>query len=228
MRTFSIVGSALAVALFSGTVACATEYLSDGTFQNSIGTGSNLTPWSDWTAAGITRATAPAGTPGNMAVLPIGADLFQRFAALAPGKYELSFEVRNASSATAKLPIAIQQALGTDFATLESYGTGEILTLSPSSTFQKIALGFSIVPGMSFVPNELTFSNSYDAPYGALSGTTNATGTVIDVANVSIESVDPLSHPGAVPEPATWAMMLVGVAGVGASLRGRRSRRAFA
>jgi hypothetical protein len=29
---------------------------------------------------------------------------------------------------------------------------------------------------------------------------------------------------GAVPEPATWAMMLVGFGGIGAALRGRRSR----
>lgn len=79
---------ALAIALtasFGGPVSAATSIILDGTFQDPIGTGSNLTPWSDWTNAGITRDVAPLGISGDYASLPVGADLFQRFSALANG-----------------------------------------------------------------------------------------------------------------------------------------------
>lgn len=43
---------------------------------------------------------------------------------------------------------------------------------------------------------------------------TDAPGTVIDLINVS--------QAGGVPEPATWAMMLVGIGGIGGVMRSRR------
>ena len=56
---------ALTLSLTGGGSRAATSVILDGTFQDPIGTGSNLTPWSDWTNAGITRAAAPAGIPGD-------------------------------------------------------------------------------------------------------------------------------------------------------------------
>lgn len=103
----------MAVSFLGGQSRAATSIILDGTFQDFIGTGSNPTPWSDWTNAGITRAAAPAGIPGDYASLPIGADLFQRFSALSNGSYDLSFLVQNQSSSSAEMVFAVQQALGT-------------------------------------------------------------------------------------------------------------------
>jgi len=52
---------------FAGT----SSIILDGDFLDSIGTGNNLTPWSDWTNAGVTRHPAPNGIQGNYASLPV-------------------------------------------------------------------------------------------------------------------------------------------------------------
>jgi hypothetical protein len=169
------------------TLATATNIVQDGAFLNPIGTGSNLTPWSDWTDAGITRSAAPAGIPGDYASLPVGADLFERFSALAPGVYTLSFLVENQSPWAANLVLAVQQALGTDVNTLFNAGTAEELNLPASMTnFVRETLNFTITQNEGFIPNELTFSNSYDAPVGPIADSVNPAGTIIDIADVSL------------------------------------------
>ena len=195
-----------------GGSRAATSVILDGTFQDPIGTGSNLTPWSDWTNAGITRAAAPAGIPGDYASLPVGADLFQRFSALANGNYALSFLAQNPSSSAAELVFAVQQALGTPVNIVFSLGTADEVLLPASSGFEQITLDFSI-DNPPFIPNELTFSNSYDAPIDPISNSINPGGTLINIADVTLY---------AVPEPATWIMMLIGFGGLGAAMRSRR------
>src|SRR5271156_4651704 len=81
-----------------GPSPAAANIIQDPTFLNPIGTGLNLTPWSDWTDAGITRHAAPSGIPGNYASMPVGADLFQRFPGPGPGTYALTFYVRDEAS----------------------------------------------------------------------------------------------------------------------------------
>jgi hypothetical protein len=44
--------------------------------------------------------------------------------------------------------------------------------------------------------------------------------------DTQISHVDLFDHGGAVPEPATWAMMLIGFGGVGAAMRRSRKRQA--
>jgi hypothetical protein len=58
--------------------------------------------------------------------------------------------------------------------------------------------------GFSSLPQSVTLSN-YLVRYQAVNGDGSAVGT-----------------PGAVPEPATWALMLLGFGAIGASMRGRR------
>ena len=48
------------------------------------------------------------------------------------------------------------------------------------------------------------------------------------LANGSTGNVGAIARPGAVPEPATWGMMLIGFAGIGISLRRRRRAEALA
>jgi hypothetical protein len=183
----------LAIALSFGAAqdARAAPIVLDGTFLNSIGTGENSSPWSDWTNAGITRALAPSPIPGNYASLPLGADLFQDFSALPNGTYELSFLAQNQSPWAAELVFAIQQALGTPVSTVFNLGTGEELDLPASSAFIPITLDFTI-NNPPFTPNELTFSNSYDAAVAPIQNSKNPVGTIIDIADVSLV---PISAP---------------------------------
>jgi len=196
-------GMALMTSFYGSEAHAVTSIIQDGTFQDSIGTGSNLTPWSDWTNAGITRVTAPTGIPGDYASLPVGADLFQRFSALPDGSYVLSFLVQNQSSTPAELVFAVQQALGTPVNIVFSLGTGEEILVPASSGFEHITLDFTI-DNPPFTPNELTFSNSYDAPIAPITNSINPAGTILNIADVTLYPV--------VPEPSTWAMMLLGFA----------------
>jgi hypothetical protein len=178
-------GISLAAASAMTGSANATSIILDGSFLQPIGTGSTLTPWSDWTDAGISRDSAPDGIQGNYARLPNGADLFQRFDALSNGGYVLSFLVRNQSPTEAKLVLAIQQALGTPRSIVFAAGTGEELSLLPSDHFTSETLTFYI-DDPSFVPNELAFSNSYDAPVSPIEDSVNPAGTQIDIADVTL------------------------------------------
>lgn len=53
-------------------------------------------------------------------------------------------------------------------------------------------------------------------------------GGAYTYANLSVLSISTSPAGGAVPEPATWALMLCGFFGAGAALRGQRTRRATA
>jgi hypothetical protein len=190
---------------FTPSFAKANSIILDGEFLNPIGTGNNLTPWSDWTNAGITRHSAPTGIPGNYASTPVGADLFQRFSTLADGEYVLSFLVQNPSPNSAQLVFGVQQAGGSPSEVVYADGLQEEITVPSSTNFSSVSLTFYVTPTVTFPVNELTFSNSYDNPAGPWANSINPSGTVIDVADVSL---------AAVPEPSTWVMMLLGLAGL--------------
>ena len=196
----TILGLALTTSL-----AKASSIILDGDFLDPIGTGNNLTPWSDWTNAGITRHPALTGIPGNYASMPVGADLFQRFSSLPDGEYVLSFMVRNSSPNSAQLVFGVQKASGSPAEVVYADGLQKEIAVPASSPFSTETLTFYVTPTVTFPVNELTFSNSYDNPAGPWANSINPAGTVIDVADVSLT---------AVPEPSTWAMMLLGVAGL--------------
>ena len=208
----------------SPIVAKASPIILDGTFQDLIGTGSNLTPWSDWTNAGVTRQTAPGGIPGNYASMPVGADLFQRFDAPAAGDYTLSFDVENASPWTAVLIVAIQVPLGPAPGQLGWFYPNWVLTLAPSTSFLQETLPVTLTPATGSVPGsliELTFSNSYDYPdpTRGFQNSINPNGTIINVADVSLTPA-----PAATPLPASWTFMLIGLAGFGLMACGRQNK----
>ena len=207
-RGFSNAASILLTILglaFTTSLVKANSIILDGDFVDPIGMGNNLTPWSDWTSAGITRDPAPTGIPGNYASMPIGADLFQRFSSLPDGEYVLSFMVRDSSSNSEQLVFGAQQAGGSPAEVVYADGLQKEITVPASGLFSTETLTFYVTPTVTFPVNELTFSNSYDNPAGPWANSINPAGTVIDVADVSLT---------AVPEPSTWAMMLLGVAGL--------------
>src|SRR5450631_3444223 len=139
------------IAAFTSTLQ--TSFLTDGQFLQPIGTGSNLTPWSDWINAGITRSIAPGGIPGDYASLPVGGDLFQRFSALPPGNYTLSFLVQNQSAWSAQLVLAVQQILGTPASVVFPAGTADVLYLPASTAFIAETFNFTISSNQGFTLN---------------------------------------------------------------------------
>ena len=122
--------------------------------------------------------------------------------------------MQNASPNEASLVFHLQEAFGTPVATTFGLGLGKELRLDAWSDFTLLELAFTIDnPG--FPVNELAFSNSYDAPLPPIENSINPPGTVIKIARVSLLQLTA----SAVPEPATWAMLLGGFATVGHQLR---------
>lgn len=104
---------------------------------------------------------------------------------------------------------------------ISSYSPGptpdnKLYTLSPGTGFLD-ASGIGFSTGNSGPLNDFDFVLYFGGSSGdQLSGTSNLVGgTTIVGATLSID---------AVPEPAAWALMLAGFAGLGATLRSRRSR----
>ncbi|WP_225009931.1 calcium-binding protein [Novosphingobium percolationis] len=160
-----------------------TEILQDGTFTRTLGE-----VWRDWTSAGVTLADAPGSLTGNMATLPVGADLFQQFGNLANGTYKLTFMAANPSDNEAHLVFAVQQAGGTSVNTGMTLGLAKEVVLPAHSDFVPVELTFTIAsPG--YAVNEFYFSNSYNSPESSIAHSVNPAGTLIEVAQVSLASV---------------------------------------
>jgi len=187
LNTLSSNGSGPASKLITDANGASDSIIQDGDFLDPIGTGSNLTPWSDWTSAGITTTPAPSGIPGDYASLPIGADLFQRFSALPNGNYQLSFLVQNQSSQAAQLVFALQPTGGGSVATEFSLGLMSDITPPANSGWTQETFNFTI---SNYTVSELTFSNSYDYPQPGtpIANSVNPAGTIIDIADVSLVS----------------------------------------
>ena len=209
--------------LFAGA-ANASNILNDGQFFNPIGVGTcGNGNWCDWTNAGITTSPMTNVFLGNYASLPNspngGADLFQDFSPLAPGTYTLSFLVQNASSWSAELVFGLNQYLGVPTAFAFSAGWQTEILLPASSNFTLDSLTFVVTNSEPYTANEITFSNSYDAPVGPISNSMNPAGTVINVADVSLTANTPL--------PAAFPLFATGLDAMG--LFGwRRKRKNFA
>ena len=79
--------------------------------------------------------------------------------------------------------------------------------------------------GLGCADCQNTYQLFYDAA-GITSGTIDLSTYFKN--NTNISHIDLFDHGGAVPEPATWGMMLLGFAGIGMALRrSRRSRNAL-
>jgi hypothetical protein len=137
---------------------------------------------------------------------------------LVPGQVAVTFESFNDSNSpeffvgTTALPIGFQE--GTVF--LTEPGTGaysDALTVIKNTTGGIDILFFSdpeTIPPIDILPNQLTITE---------------TGQVQDVSsffgpNILVQVGSDLN----VPEPAAWALMLVGLGGVGAALRRRGAK----
>ena len=116
---------------------------------------------------------------------------------------------------------ANRTALTSSLITVSNVGTGQTVSYNPffvgndnftdGSSFQNSArLNFGFLLGAGFTPN---VDSSYSVNF------TNSGSSLTTIARLGAGA----SAPGAVPEPATWAMMLIGFGAAGVSLR-RRNR----
>lgn len=99
------------------------------------------------------------------------------------------------------------------FNTLSIRSTGADPIIVPGSNFTNPANGNQVAPGTN---GRFTVWSTEGETF---TGVTFASGT-------NSFEVDNLAIGAAVPEPATWAMMIFGFAGVGATIRQRRTLRA--
>lgn len=216
------------------TNAEADPIIADGTFENPIGIGTNLTPWSDWTDAGITRSPMPDPLLGNYASLPVGSDLFQWFSGPAAGQYTLSFLAQNQSPNPAELVISVQNPLGG--IPPEWMELAQVIDLPASSLFTLYTYTFDVTEPQGTV-TELYFSNSYDDPDSSAGvpcggtlqpctdgswpgpGSVNPSDTVINVADVALTPTAPI--------PAALPLFATGLGALGL-LSWRRKRKASA
>lgn len=83
-------------------------------------------------------------------------------------------------------------------------------------------------PGLDFAPDGTpgfqtvsTGASKYAAQWGLLSFGDYRVDNISYVAKAALPGSDPQPSPGGVPEPATWALMILGFGGAGAMLRRR-------
>jgi hypothetical protein len=86
------------------------------------------------------------------------------------------------------------------------------------------ATTFSIPSNYGFTTFSLSFTASVAGSFKAYIGSPSADNVGVIIDNVSIDRV----APGAVPEPATWGMMIGGFALAGAAMRRRKAAVSFA
>ena len=123
-----------------------------------------------------------------------------------------------ADCSTGALAFASARALGTSGEHTVNLGftqgcDGQALTFSKGDSFVLVATLQAISNRSGFINAMNTFTVQYDEENTVYTGTTDRVGLATLQQTVN----------GAVPEPGTWALMIVGFGGAGAMLRRRRA-----
>ncbi|MBL8555806.1 MAG: PEPxxWA-CTERM sorting domain-containing protein [Phenylobacterium sp.] len=126
--------------------------------------------------------------------------------------------VNFADCSTGAMAFASARALGTSGEHTVNLGftrgcDGEALTFSKGDSFVLVATLQAISNRGGFINAMNTFSVQYDEENTVYTGTTDRVGLAALQQTVN----------GAVPEPGTWALMIMGFGGAGAMLRRRRA-----
>lgn len=180
--------------------------------------------------------------PGGSA-LPSGFSVIQNFESLAPG----ASLGTNASVFAASGPTAARPAVGStgNFGAVLSGGTytinfapasGFSFQLGSLDTYNSLTLNFANSPSITYlggqIINDLTFPSGNQVS-GETNGRITYTGTAGElITGATFTSTgnsfefDNLATQAAVPEPATWAMFILGFGVIGTSMRRRTTLRA--
>ena len=194
---------AAAVSLSAGEASAATTFFSD------LGPGGSYNCCAGWAVGGPVSPAAPA----------------ESFTSLSSGEVaNIDIAIGQVFSGTVNVSLWTDSggALGTE---LGSW------TVTPATFFglSTTILTDVHVSGVSLVSGDSYFLELASAGTSSWNwNTIGATGTLIDSgATTPGDTLGAFEVVGA-PEPATWALMLAGFAGMGAALRSRRARPAAA
>jgi hypothetical protein len=122
---------------------------------------------------------------------------------------ELTISINSSpSSLTGSLPLGIVSGL------LSTNSSGAILTFGPNNT----TTGFGTLPGLVLT------DGSFDYIYQVLNPTLGLQAPTVGTGQTTIQGTVTVT---AVPEPSTWAMMILGFAGIGFLSYRRRGRASF-
>jgi len=198
----AILAAAGAMALFSATQAAATAF----DFSYTFDTGQTITGSFDGTgtpAAGITNITdITASLDGTPLSGPLNAFSYTD----AGGDCSTCWTLGGA--------VVTANALNSNFAFVDATSTAGLLAGTYTNYFYVIPW-----PNGASDPEATQFYNVN----GTYSGGNNGAGDHnIDYYNGDLVTANWSVTFAPVPEPAAWALMLVGLAGLGAMLRGRR------
>ena len=160
----------------------------------------------------------------------------------AAGLIGANFQIKTPPADGDGAPPANSVPSGTPYLAVQGGGSATFNFLAPVSAFQfdwgsidgYNTLGFFsnqggdiVIPGSDFT-NTPANGNQVAAGTNGLFTVTGATGefftSVTFASSQNSFEVDNLAAVSAVPEPATWAMMLIGFGAVGHSMRKRRTR----
>jgi hypothetical protein len=123
----------------------------------------------------------------------------------------------------AVIPGSVDLSNATALLTILNVGTGQTFSFNPAGLPDNTHSGSAYENSEQIAFFPVGFNLATDATYDitlSLTGVPNSSGAI------SVENVVKYGAGAAVPEPATWAMMLLGFGGVGAAMR--RSRKTVA
>lgn len=225
MRKFAFVAAAVATFALGGAAQAATNLIINGSFEaNAVSgnflpslTGTALTGWTidagsidllssansggQYPSASGSQSIDLAGSTGTF-----GNSLYQDFATEAGKIYDFSFVILGST---------------------DNINQQNPYTFTATNTFSN-----ALNPLVVFSTNNVSHPNT-DPDWYTISGSFTAasdltrirfTDTSTGMVNQGIY-LDDVSVTAAVPEPATWGMMLIGFGGIGAALRSRRARK---
>ena len=200
---------------FFATAAAATNFVSDGDFT-SPGGGGSYTPYASGTLMGPWSVTSPCCSPTSDAIDLIGGywdaptsgtgsvdldgtspGMISQSFSLAPGNYVLTFDLSgNPDGGAGVKSLAVSIDGITDDLSYTVTGANN----HGNMLYQLETIDFSVATA-----GTVTLS------FESMDASTSPFGPVIGDVSVT-----------AVPEPAAWGLMILGLGGLGAALRGRR------
>lgn len=213
MRTLAIATAAASIALASPATAATVVIDLSGAATGTIVTGTNAT-FAQRFAGQTVAGSSLTGTPTNPLTLSaagtINVDFFN------PGVSPASNSLLSQPGNAAPLSVLLGSLANSFTFTMGASNAGSTIDVLAFGANGGLTGSTTIVMGNAY--NIYTVSGLGD--FQGLSFLNNNDPAGVRFQNMSYESVAP---GGAVPEPATWAMMIVGFGSVGGAMRRRSS-----